>query len=80
MINRKLILKVLILVCAVGIAAGCTKQVSPVETPASISPASPTPTSFTTFKNYPDQSFDVKGYTNGMTRVATTFSSGRTRP
>ncbi len=68
MLNRKLILGVLILVCVVGIAAGCTKQVSPVETPTSVAPASPGPASFTTFKNYPDQSFDVEGYTKGMTK------------
>jgi hypothetical protein len=69
MINRKLILKVLILVCIVGVAAGCsTKQVSPVETPASTAPASPTPAPFMTFKNYPDHTFDVKGYTDGMTK------------
>jgi hypothetical protein len=68
MLNRKLILRVLILVCVVGIAAGCTKQVSPVETPPSTAPASPAPASFTTLKNYPDQTFDVKGYTDGMTK------------
>jgi hypothetical protein len=68
MINRKFILKVLVLICVVGIAAGCTKHISPAETSASTAPASPTPASFTTFKNYPDQTFDVKGYTDGMTK------------
>ncbi len=69
MINRKLILKVLILVCMVGFAAGCsTKQVPPAETPATKAIPSPTPASFTTFKNYPDHTFDVKGYTDGMTK------------
>lgn len=68
MINRELILKVLILVCVVGIAAGCTKQVSPLETPAGTAPPPPAPTSFTSFKNYPDQTFDAGGYTKGMVK------------
>ena len=32
------------------------------------SPTETTPASFTTFKNYPDQTFDVKGYTKGMAK------------
>jgi hypothetical protein len=69
MINRRLTLKVLTLVCIVGVAAGCsTKQVSPVESPAATALPSPTPATFTTFKNYPDHTFDVKGYTDGMTK------------
>jgi hypothetical protein len=32
------------------------------------SPSDTTPASFTTFKNYPDRTFDAKGYTNGMAK------------
>ena len=68
MTSRKLILTVLLLVWVIGIAAACTKQVSPVDTTTGTAPTPTTPTSFITFKNYPDQTFDADGYTNGMVK------------
>lgn len=68
MINIKFILKVLIMICVMGITVRCTKQVPPVETHVTTAQASPNIVSFATFKNYPDHTFDVKGYTEGMTK------------
>jgi hypothetical protein len=66
--NTKLILKVLILVCVSGIVVGCTKQLSPVGTATPTPSTAAAPASFITFKNYPDQTFNPKEYTNGMVK------------
>jgi hypothetical protein len=69
MISGKLILKGLILVFVIGIVAGCTKQVSPVDTAAtSTAPTPTTPISFKTLRDYPDQTFNADEYTNGMVK------------
>jgi len=71
MISRILILRLLILICVIAIGAGCTKQVSPVDT-AATSTASTTATSmsFRTLKDYPDQTFSADQFTKGMMKGA----------
>lgn len=69
MISRELILKGLILACVIGIVAGCTKQVSTVDTATtSTAPTRTTLTSFKTLRDYPDKTFNPDEYTNGMVK------------
>jgi hypothetical protein len=65
MVKTKLIFEVVILVCVGVIVAGCAGHAPPAGTTTS---AATTPATLASFKNYPDHTFDAKGYTKGMVK------------
>ncbi len=68
MVNTKLIFKAVVLVCFGVIVSGCAGHAPPADTATSTASTQASPASVTTFKNYPDQAFDAKGYTEGMVK------------